>query len=176
MCWAETSPPEISAGTVSRTSSWPEWRLHRHKNRAPIQGVVKAHATEMVCLQVFSLFKWNHTLQHTQPGCLPAPCRKPIRQHCGQDGSGRCNSPSAQPSGDHPSSGYSRNAKASLFFHWHKREFLTTLSKSLSTSLPKGLIDETRSRALNQTRETGAQHLAEFWVFTAKGCDTAARK
>lgn len=136
MCRAETSPLEISAETVSRTSSWLEWRLHRQKQRAPIQGAVKAHTPEMVCLRVFSLFKWNHTLQHTQPGCLPAPRRRPIRQRCGQDASGRCNIPSAQPSGDHPSSGYSRNTKASLFFHWHEREFQTTLSKSLSTSLP----------------------------------------
>lgn len=106
------------------------------KNRECIQGVAKAYTPETVCLHVFILFRWNHTLQHTQTGCLPAPCRKPIRQLCGQDASGRCNIPSAQPSGDHPSSGYRRYTKTLFSFHWHRRGFQTTLSKSLSISPP----------------------------------------
>lgn len=60
--------------TVSRISSWLEWKLYTQTTQASNQAAVTAHTSEMVCLcfvsGFFRVFESNRTLWHTPRGWL----------------------------------------------------------------------------------------------------------
>lgn len=139
ICWAETTPLEIPALAPKdsiKDTYMTRVKAAQPKNpKHPFRVLSKLPPPKwFVSMLVACSNAVTHCSTPRQAGCQHR--RKPIRQLRGHDAGGRCNVPSAQPSGDHPSSGDRRHAEASFFFHWHERKFQTTLSTSLSASLP----------------------------------------